>query len=242
MPVRLTVVIVQSPPTPDLQSSVNSGASNGDSQRDGGQASGIAGCSVDEVLGELLGLPEIDLTLVNRLESVSIASTDHLTLQSITGDVVVLDWQTASQTCQSLQAIGVDAVRWPHPDDPDAVGDPTQRSRRVYAFDLRRFAEAKKLRESILRLHASKQVKTFSLSLGAPSAARPQSPVSSQPQTAPSLPPSTQPIRPKPEGDANNEPSDNANSQTPPLDRSLRRSVTSEQLDSLVDQLDDFDP
>ncbi|EMI16686.1 hypothetical protein RMSM_06383 [Rhodopirellula maiorica SM1] len=197
---------------------------------------------MDAVLGELLGLPEIDLTLVNRLESVSIASTDHLTLESISGDVVVLDWQTASQTTQALQAIGIDAVRWPHPDDPDAVADPTQRSRRIYAFDLRQFADAKRLRESVLRLHASKQVKTFSLSLGTSSpAVTPQSTSAPQrttePQTPSSLPPLSGDVSPGKRTEAAGA-DDKVGSVTP----SVTRPATSDRLDSLVDQLDDFDP
>ncbi|GAA4466261.1 hypothetical protein [Novipirellula rosea] len=248
MPVRLTVVIVQSPPTLDLQSADHSDPASTQSQA----GRGVAGCSVDAVLGEMLGLPEIDLTLVNRLETISISSTDHLTLESITGDMVVLDWQTASQTCQAMRSLGMDAVRGPHPDDPDAVVDPAIRSRRVYAFDLRQFADAKTLRESILRLHASKQVKTFSLSLGSSNAAvTPPRVASSLPRSAkgassekgasPEKDASPQKgASPKKEGMAENH-DGNANPSPRPLTRAANHSISSEHLDALVDQLDDFD-
>ncbi|WP_372716256.1 hypothetical protein [Novipirellula sp.] len=249
MPVRLSVVIVQSPPTLDLQSADHSAPASMRPHDSGG----VAGCSVDAVLGEMLGLPEIDLTVVNRLETISISSTDHLTLESITGDMVVLDWQTASQTCQTLRSLGLDAVRGPHPDDPDAVVDPALRSRRVYAFDLRQFADAKTLRESILRLHANKQVKTFSLSLGSSNAAAnpPQTTgtreVSGKRQETSPLPgapngaSSEKGASPKKGGGDEN---DGGNVSPPPrpLTRAANHAVTSEHLDALVDQLDDFDP
>ena len=180
------------------------------------------------MLGELLGLPEIDLTLVNRLESISIPSTDHLTLESITGDMVVLDWQTPGQTCQSLHTLGIEGTRWPHPDDLDVVADPSQRTRRIYTFDLRQFPDSKKLRESISRLHAAKQVKTFSLSSGGSS---------------------TLPIKPKtppPQSLGKTEKGDtqpNPHVMAPPASpRIVTSADPSDPLDALVDQLDDFDP
>ena len=216
MPVRLTVVFIQSPPSPNSVPSESSNHQRG------------TGCSVDAVLGELLGLPEIDLTLVNRLESISIPSTDHLTLESITGDMVVLDWQSPDQTCQSLRTLDIEGIRWPHPDDLDVVVDSTQRLRRIYTFDLRLFPNAKKLRESISRLHAAKQVKTFSLSAGG-SSVLPISPMASSPHA----------FGKKGKGDIPPNLDLTAPSASPRIDASAD---TSDPLDDLVDQLDDFDP
>ncbi len=232
MPVRLTVVIVQTPPS--KLAPANLATQPGD-------ASGIQGGRVDAVVGELLGLPEIDLTLINRLEAVSDASTDQLTLEGIAGDMVVLDWQTPEQTCQSLATIKIAGVRWPHKDDPVAVVHPGERRRRFYAFDLRQFALASAVRESISQLLAAKQVKTVSFSLG-PNPKKPISlPTGAVTVQSLSLPETEKPGTGKLETGASETGAGEIVDQHTDQHRAAAASHSAAQLDALVDQLDEFD-
>ncbi len=194
MPIRLSLVLTQSPP-----------------------AKAVATGSADAIVGELLGLPGIDLTLVGRLESIDEHSTDRLTLQSITGDIVFLDWQTAEQICTGLLSHGIEGVRWPHPHDlqADTTSGPPG-LRRIYAFDLRQFEKAAELRVALQSLHAEKQIKTIALGSLTPQVAQ-----KSTIQSVAKMEKRESPVR---------------TPQSP-----SRAILSSGQLDALVDELDDFD-
>src|SRR6056297_1563232 len=70
MAVRLPVIMIHSPPGGSRWQSLG-----------------------ESIIGELIGRPGIDLTLVGRLSDLATGSTDRLTLESLRGDLVVLDWQ-----------------------------------------------------------------------------------------------------------------------------------------------------
>ncbi|MFG0262900.1 MAG: hypothetical protein ACF788_10965 [Novipirellula sp. JB048] len=220
----------------DASGNVDDASGNAGPRAAGGrvQSGSAEGCSVDAVVGELLGLPQIDLMLIDRLEAVSAASTDQLTLESITGDMVVLDWQPPAQTCQALASLKIAGVRWPHRDDPEAVVAPEQRGRRFYALDLSRFASATAVRESILRLHAAKQVKTFSLSLGPPpAAAKPAAATRAREEATRAR------VEAEPDRHAPAPPSPLAKADRAP--RAAAAARTAAQLEAWVDQLEEFD-
>jgi hypothetical protein len=139
--VRLSVVMVHSPPP-----------------------SAVAQRKAEQIVGELIGRPGIDLTLVGPLRSLTVNSTDRLTLESLTGDVAVLDWSSPIEIAQSLASIGFTGHRAPHRDDPDAPRERPDRSRRIYAFDLSSFRDATSAIDSLEKLKAEREVRTFSLS------------------------------------------------------------------------------
>ncbi|MCG8652584.1 MAG: hypothetical protein MI861_22275, partial [Pirellulales bacterium] len=152
-------------------------------------------------------------------------STDRLTLESLTGDVAVLDWGPPGEIVERLARLGFEGVRAPHGADPEAP-QPASAARRIYAFDLNTFQQAGALCEAVVRLKTIRQTRTFSLSLGrddkpVPRPTPPTSPqVLSQPASAASQKSPTTPS----DGDSVQPPS-------PHLD-----------LDDLIDKLDDLDP
>lgn len=119
----------------------------------------------EAIVGELIGLPEVDLVLVGGLTGLDAGSTDLLTLESINGDCAVLDWSSPAETMKQLQRLGVAGNRSPHPHD--LAADSVAAGRRVYLFDLNGFASAEELCRAIAALKSSRQVRTFSLSMPA---------------------------------------------------------------------------
>ncbi len=140
MAVRLSVVMVHTPPP-------SAGASQ----------------LAEAIVGELIGMHEIDLTLVGNLPNISHESTDLLSLESLSGDVAVLDWQPPTGIVSALAELGFEGSRTPHTHDPQApaAAEPT---RRIYAFDLNQFPDACSLCAAVGDLKAKRQVRTFSLS------------------------------------------------------------------------------
>ena len=211
MAARLTVIMVHSPPA-------------------NAAAQGIA----ESVVGEIIGRPGIDLTLVGPLDQIAPQSTDLLTLQGITGDVAVMDWRTSDDLVQKLNETGFPGVRAPHADDQEPPSPPIGQ-RRIYAFDLNQTTDAKQLCVALNNLLAERQVRTFTLggvgsqvkSTAKPTASLPLA--KPQPQKAPSQLPESQPeSRPEPQ------PESSANQRA--------NESTSINLDDLVDQLDQLDP
>ena len=123
MAVRLSVVMVHSPPVSALQVTEDEPSNRATAQQ-----------LAEAVVGELIGLNGIDVTLVGPIAQLAPASTDRLTLESLTGDVAVLAWQCASETMAALAGIDFQGERSPHAHDRD-VALPAARIRRIYAFD-----------------------------------------------------------------------------------------------------------
>lgn len=201
MAVRLNVIMVHSPPPSASAQRLN-----------------------ESVVGELIGLAGIDLALVGPLSSMPDSSTDRLTLESIDGDVAVLDWQTAADTLGALDAIGFTGRRAPHQHDPEAAA--VVQGRRVYAFDLRRFDEALEVCGALTELKASRQIRTVTLG-GVPDPRPNPRADSRQSSTAQPVPPATHPSPTPPD-------------RTPPaVDPQPNQRLN---LDELVDELDRLDP
>ena len=188
----------------------------------------------ESIIGELIGRPGVDLTLVGQFASLSEGSTDRLRLESIAGDVAVLDWQSPAEIVASLAAIGFSGARTPHPGDPDppAVNPPT---RRIYAFDLRRYGRAETVCTQLGELLAGRQTRTFSLGLVTPPRLPPvdggTAGEESPPPSLPSPRPESTPTRKHPaaEGKSREETID-------------PRSTGAVDLDALLNELDDLDP
>jgi hypothetical protein len=241
MAIRLNVIIVHSPPAiPGAQQLAES------------------------LVGELIGRPGIDVALVESLSGISESSTDALTLESITGDVAVLDWRSPADLVQALAALQFVGTRAPHANDPggndpsanDPGGSDPQREeavlmgRKIYAFDLQTHTDAKQLCNDLQALLATRRVQTFAIG-GRDSGA---SPAAEQPDAV-----GTTVRKPITRAARNEQPSDQAN---PPADApddaavaspvesraassqssATASNTTSIDLDALVDELDLLDP
>ena len=205
MAVRLNVVMVQSPPA----------SANG--QR-----------LAEKVVGKLIGLPSMDLILVGPLDQIDAASTDYLTLDSLTGDVALLDWRSPESSLSSLQNLGIEGTRTPHAGDPSAEsGQATQR--RFYLFDLNQFSDGQDVCTALGQLLKSRQVRTFSLLPVAPAQSTSNQPKQSSRPDSAALSDRQEPAKA----------TETADTSTPAVDTSPTSSLD---LDELVDQLDLLDP
>jgi hypothetical protein len=212
MAVRLSVIMVQSAPP-----------------------SAAAGRTAEAVVGELIGLGGIDVTLVGPLAEISSASTDQLTLESLSGDVAVLDWQSPSAIMASLHQIGFGGQRSAHENDPD-VESRAANLRRIYALDLAKFSRPEDIFQALTRLNASRQVRTFSLGLSANSdSQQTEPPARATSQEKPRRAKNVEAIPEKPLGTSSTQPPSEDTSTSPERGESLN-------LDDLLDQLDQLDP
>ncbi|MEM9587411.1 MAG: hypothetical protein AAGA03_09020 [Planctomycetota bacterium] len=116
----------------------------------------------EQVVGEMIGRPGIDMMLVGQLQRISEDSTDHLTISGLSGDLAVLEWGPVDQSVTALAQLGCVGTRVPHPDDPE-VASPSGPVRRIYGFDLRIAQSADHVCKALQGLLAARQVKTVQL-------------------------------------------------------------------------------
>lgn len=204
MAVRLSVIMIHTPPAGSGKQSL-----------------------AEAIVGELIGLPGIDLTLIGPIQSLAESSTDRLSIDAITGDVAMLDWQTPQQALSELSTIGFQGRRAPHANDPQPPENGVNAGRRIYSFDLSQVSDASTLVSALIQLRDHRQVKTVAMGLAPPR----QRPTASS---------SSLPIQPNPR---------NPVPQTPALSKSKTADKSETQkkseaidLDELLDQLDQLDP
>lgn len=167
----------------------------------------------------LIGRAGLDLTLVDRFETLSADSTDRMTLDGITVPAAVLDWRPQDQIHLALSGIGFHGTRCPHHLDPDATSQAasTEHVRRLFLFDLTKSNNAMAVIAELARLRDSLSVKT--VSLGGLSSPQQVSASKLQQPASPSLPSS-----------------DAEQSKAP-----TAKPTSDEGLDALIDQLDELD-
>ncbi|TWU55081.1 hypothetical protein [Rubripirellula reticaptiva] len=185
-----------------------------------------AGKRVSErLVGELIGRPGMDLALVGALDDLSPDSTDRLTLESLTGDAVVMAWRPVAETMADLLAIGITGVRALHAGDPGGVSAQAGQ-RRIYGFDLSNFIAAEPVLQILQGMLRSSGVKTFSIgSLGTTGANHSGGGIPSDAATE----------------SAGHDSSLAASSSEKPLPRSFPAKAGGMDLDDLLDQLDESD-
>ena len=203
MAVRLNVIMVQTPPA-------------------GADAHRLS----ESVVGELIGRPGMDLVLIGKLDQVAPDSTDRLTLDSMSGDVVILDWRDPAQSVHLLQVAGFEGARALHQHDLKA--SPVSSARRIYAFDLSQFQDGIEVCKALSELLASRRVQTVSIGLS--------------PGSRPVAPSLTKNGRSEPNTFKPAEQNGQGTSQPVNDSASQSRGLSSLDLDELVDQLDDLDP
>jgi hypothetical protein len=133
---------------------------------------------IEEVIGQLIGAEGIDLALIGRPSTLAENSVDRLTLESLSGDVAVLDWRSPDSIISDLVTVGIDAERAAHTHDAEAGSKvttavetssppvPPSTKRRVYAFDLSNFSQPEDVIAALRALNQRRQVRTFTIGLG----------------------------------------------------------------------------
>jgi len=142
MSVRLSVLLVQSSRMSGLQSGINA-----------------------ELVFQLMGVPGIDLSIVNSISPAEIAATDRLLLSSLETDLAVLDWRDPDESIAALDAVGITGHRSPHQIDPTASpANPGQR--RLYLVDLRRGDSVAEVVDAMKQLLNQRRVVAVPLGIG----------------------------------------------------------------------------
>ncbi|WP_413430885.1 hypothetical protein [Crateriforma spongiae] len=139
MAVRLNVLLIQTPPP-----------------------TSAAGSMIDEIVGQLIAVPGVDLMLVRSPQHWEPGSTDHLTLENLQNDVAVLDWVPIEQSADALRQVCQDHARTRHENDVVAP-PPRGGSKCLFLFDLGQFETAVDVVDAIHRIQESRQVRTFQL-------------------------------------------------------------------------------
>ncbi|MDA8743643.1 hypothetical protein N9N28_03315 [Rubripirellula amarantea] len=189
-------------------------------KNDAGGSSAALDKLTEQLVGNLLGRPGIDVTLVGPLDDLQPGSTDALTLESMTGDVAVLTRVSIDQAMVQLASLGFAGQRARHLGDPTAPVA-SAAARRIYAFDLHQPWTIQQWIDALERLRQVKSVKTFDLMPGASrSVSDASKPVSPRFQAEPIIKQSAHQSRPV--GQSGSPPSDG-------------------HLDDLLDQLDQSD-
>lgn len=96
----------------------------------------------DDVIGQLLGRPGLDVTLLERLPGPDDSTTERLALESLGGHIACLAWADANAMTIELAAAGKPMSRRPHQHDADAASTNGAASGsaggRMFYFDMRR--------------------------------------------------------------------------------------------------------
>jgi len=118
----------------------------------------------DDIVGELIGSTGMDLMLVAPLASLSIDAIDRLTLESLQGDAVIMDWNSVETVMQSWRDLGLSGVRARH--ELDTRGDAGEAGQPcLYIIDLNVVTSCEQLMSVLEQIQAAGQVKTFTLGL-----------------------------------------------------------------------------
>ena len=128
----------------------------------------------DSLVGELIGASGLDLILVDPLAEMEIDAIDRLTLESLEGDVALLDWKDSSEIIRDWRDAGLVGERAPHDLESEAVLG-VAGVRRVYAMDLRVVESYRQVLTALGKIQSERMVKTFTLGLpltGGPQAER----------------------------------------------------------------------
>jgi hypothetical protein len=183
----------------------------------------------DDAIGQLLGRPGLDLTLLERLPQPGDGSTERLALESIGGHVACLAWQDPADLLVDLQHAGRPMIRRRHAGDPECEHDVTLSSHsdktanagRMYFFDMRGQRHAPSILDALQALLKTLQVPTFQIAS-----------LTAMPSTT--KPTSVRPVKPKPVAIAPHSVKESSRN-IPPI------SPARDDLDRLVDELDELD-
>lgn len=194
----------------------------------------------DDVIGQLLGRPGLDVTLLERLPGPDESTTERLALESLGGHIGCLAWGEPEQVLADLKAAGKPMTRRAHKHDPQVPtnGAPQENESiagRLFYFDMRRVDANRTIFEELQDLLKTLQTPMFQIGSAEP-AAKPKAAVAMVQAPSPPMPSSPVPSPPT-------EPKPAAIAKSPIVDSESAASEldTSDDLDRLVDELDELD-
>ena len=128
----------------------------------------------EEIAVQLLGDPDIDVSLVPHLYDLSREHTGTLFLRSVPGNLVVLSWLFSRAARWILDRNGVkgqEGISLLNPEDEEDVAPPEPNGigawdvpkRKLYCIDLRDHSQAKTYLDEIRRIARENTVQTFDL-------------------------------------------------------------------------------
>lgn len=187
----------------------------------------------DDVIGQLLGRPGLDVTLLERLPGPDESTTERLALESLGGHIACLAWGEPERVLADLNSAGKPMTRRAHKHDPQvpANGMPQANASvagRLFYFDMRRADANQTIFEELQELLKTLQTPMFQIG-GAGIAMKREPPaITVQAPSVSILPISSSRIESPP-------------GVTPPEVISPSRIVDSESSDSQLDDSDDLD-
>jgi hypothetical protein len=200
----------------------------------------------DDVIGQLLGRPGLDVTLLERLPAPGESTTERLALESLGGHIACLAWTDAESTLGELDAAGKPMVRRTHKHDPEVPSNGVESQSgnvvgRLFFFDMRLSDANRWIFEELQQLLKTLQTPMFQIGAGdlkpsrkaiPPTTPKANSTPDSLPESSLTKPSSATVTRET----LNNSPT--KVNEDPPSDFS---SSDDEDLDRLVDELDEMD-
>lgn len=197
----------------------------------------------DDVIGQLLGRPGLDVTLLERLPRPDESTTERLALESLGGHIACLAWGEPDQILADLDAAGKPMMRRAHKHDrqvpPNGVSQESESvAGRLFYFDMRRADANQTIFDELQELLSTLQTPMFQIG-GAGAPKKPKSVVAAVRSPAP--PTSTPQSSITPDPPSTLQPT--ATFQNPIVDAESKSPVleSSDDLDRLVDELDDLD-
>ncbi len=148
MSARLSVLMVQPPRLSALQSKIQ-----------------------DQLVVELIGVPGIDLAIVDSLDPAEGTASDRLLISSLAADLAVIDWREADIVLDLLTKCGLSGARAPHPLDQKADPVIDRGMKRIYVFDLRNGDKPSDVVMTLKDLLRQRRVVAIPIGLVAPSKA-----------------------------------------------------------------------
>ena len=189
----------------------------------------------DDVIGQLLGRPGLDVTLLERLPGPDESTTERLALESLGGHIACLAWGEPELVLEDLKAAGKPMVRRAHKNDPQVPTNGTPQENesvagRLFYFDMRRADANQTIFGELQELLKTLQTPMFQI--GGGGLAAPPRPVVAKNQT-PSPPIASPPLEIQPVAISRDSIVDS--------ETDVSGLESSDDLDRLVDELDELD-
>lgn len=184
----------------------------------------------DDVIGQLLGRPGLDLTLLERLPGPDEASTERLALESLGGHIACLAWADPGVTVGELTVAGKPMTRRAHmsdptPNDDNLPDDLISTPGRMFYFDMRKSGSNQTILNDLQGL--LKRLQTPMFQIGGPTALAPRDKPKTPMVSNADSPPRSRDISPA--------------LIAPQAPQASAEPMSDQHLDRLVDELDEMD-
>lgn len=135
----------------------------------------------ENIVGELLGRPGLDVVMLERIPAADEGATESLALEGLSPPIACLTWHEFDKVQHDLAAAGYPLSRCRHADDPAGESSNANQAA-AYFFDLRPASVHDSILDKLRTLRDRLNVTTFSLQGLAPP---PRKPVVAQADVSP---------------------------------------------------------